>query len=205
MPMPMPRQVMCTRWREAPLFMIVLWEALLFQTMPNGVGLLGILISMAGLWWLAATGKHHAQTRYALPWIALAAFSTSVYSLSDKIASTQLPGFYTLLGFVTLGYLASFVALSVLNVRQTGHIAPPCRPAWGYVLVGGLFIGTAYALTINAMQVLPATHVVTFTNAGIMLMALLSLVLLRERENWVQHLLGAALVGAGLLVVGAAR
>lgn len=190
--------------RSSPL-LIVLWEALFFQTLPNGIALLGILLSLVGLWWLATTGKHHAQTRSALPWIVLAAIATSVYSLSDKVASTQLLGFYALLGFVTLGYLASFVTLSALNLYQIGRIVPACRPAWGYVLVGGLFIGTAYALVIHAMQTLPAAYVVTFTNAGIMLMALLSVVLLREREHWRQRLLGAALVGAGLLVLGVSR
>ncbi len=67
------------------------------------------------------------------------------------------------------------MGLSIVQYRETNHWIPAIRPAWMYILVGGLFIGTAYALVVRAMGELPASHVVSFTNAGIVLAVLLSI------------------------------
>lgn len=186
--------------RSSPL-LIVLWAWLLFDEIPGAVALLGIVISVTGLWWLASSGKH-GNARNALPWIILAAFCTSVYSLSDKVAVSYLHSLPAMLGYVSLGYSASFVLLSVLNYRQQGSVIPACRPPWRYLLPGGLFIGTAYALVIHVMQYLPAAYVVAFTNAGIVLASLFSIFVMREQEHWQQRLLGAMIISGGLLVLG---
>lgn len=186
--------------RSSPL-LIVLWAWLLFDEIPGVQALLGIVISVAGLWWLASSGRH-GNARAALPWIALAAFCTSIYSLSDKVAIGYLPSLPAVLGYVSSGYCASFVLLSVLNFRQHGSVIPLCRPPWRYVVPGGLFIGTAYALVIHVMQYLPAAYVVAFTNAGIVLASLFSIFVMREREYWQQRLTGALIISLGLLVLG---
>lgn len=189
--------------RSSPL-LILWWSWLLLGEVPSSIAMLGIVVSMMGLWWLATSGKDHAATRAALPWVVLAAVSTSIYSLSDKVAIAYLPSLASAIGFVSLGYLASFCLLSVLNWRQSGRVIPPCRPAWRYLLTGGLSIGTAYALVIQSMQYLPAAYVVSFSNTGIVLASLLSVVLLKEREHWQQRLLAAMVVGLGLLILGLA-
>lgn len=186
--------------RSSPL-LILLWSWLLFDETPSGTALLGIVISIIGLWWLAATGSQDKSTRSALPWVFLAALSTSIYSLSDKVAVNLLPTFTELLGFASLGYLASFALLSFVNFKQTGAVIPACRPAWRYLLPGGLFIGTAYALTIQAMLYLPAAYVVAFTNVGIVLASLLSILWLHERKHWKQRLLAVFIIVIGLGVL----
>lgn len=89
--------------------------------------------------------------------------------------------------------------LSYEQVRETGKWIPPRRPKWIYIIVGGLFIGTAYALVVRAMRDLPAAHVVSFTNAGIVLAVFLSIFVFKEQENWKQRLSGALIVSLGLL------
>ncbi len=188
--------------RSSPL-LIVLWAWLLFDQIPGAQALLGIVISVAGLWWLASSGKH-GNARNALPWIVLAAVSTSVYSLSDKVAIGYLPSLPAVLGYVSIGYSAAFMLLSVLNFRQHGRVIPPCRPPWRYVLPGGLFIGTAYVLVVQVMQYLPAAYVVALTNAGIALASLFSIFIMQEREHWQRRLLGAFTISLGLMVLGMA-
>jgi drug/metabolite transporter (DMT)-like permease len=51
------------------------------------------------------------------------------------------------------------------------------------------------------MNELPAAHVVSFTNAGIILAVVLSVFVFREREHWKQRILGALVVSSGLLLL----
>jgi uncharacterized membrane protein len=69
-------------------------------------------------------------------------------------------------------------------------------------LIGGLFIGTAYALVVRAMNELPAAHVVSFTNGGIVLAVLLSILLFGEREHWRYRLIGVLVISSGLVLLG---
>jgi phosphonate utilization associated putative membrane protein len=186
--------------RSSPL-LIALWSWLFFGADLSLAETVAIFVSVLGLWILAASSRG-GDARHALPWTLLAAFCTSFYSLSDKVAVGHLSGFAEQLGFITVGYAASFVGLSLLQRRHTGRWIPPMRPSWLYLLVGGLCIGVAYALVVRAMRELPAAHVVTFTNAGIVLAVLLSVSVFREREHWRQRLVGAGVVSIGLVLLG---
>jgi phosphonate utilization associated putative membrane protein len=186
--------------RSSPA-LIALWAWLLFdQTIPiNGV--VGIGISIIGLWIMAATSRGD-DTAHALPWAIIAAVGTSIYSLSDKVAVSFLPTFGAQLGFITVGYICSFLALTLAQWRTTGRPLPPQRPKWIYLVTGGLFIGTAYALVVRAMLELPASYVVAFTNSGIVLATLLSIGLLKEREQWQGRLIAAVIISCGLAILG---
>ena len=186
--------------RSSPI-LIGLWAWLFFSEDLSLWEILSISLSVFGLWMLAASSRH-GDARHALPWAAIAAFATSIYSLSDKVAVNYLPGFAEQLGFITVGYSASFVGLSVIQYKESGRWIPPVRPEWGYIIVGGLFIGTAYALVVRAMRELPAAHVVSFTNAGIVLAVVLSIFLFGERGHWQKRLLGSLVVSAGLGLLG---
>jgi len=189
--------------RSSPV-LIALWSMLLFGEDLVMQAWLGILISIIGLWMLALSARG-GETIHALPWALTAAFFTSVYSLSDKVAVAFLPSFPALLGFVTLGYLGAFLTLSLQNKHHNDRVIPIKRPAMKYLLPGGLFIGTAYALVIQAMQYLPAAYVVSFTNAGIVLANLLGLTLLKERQAWQWRLLSALIISVGLIILGSAK
>lgn len=182
--------------RSSPI-LIGLWAWLFFEESLSLLETLSIAISVAGLWVLAASSKN-GDSRHALPWAVTAAVATSIYSLSDKAAVVYLPGFAAQLGFITIGYAAAFIGLSIVQYKETKNWIPAARPALIYILVGGLFIGTAYALVVRAMRELPASHVVSFTNAGIVLAVLLSITLYRERVHWQKRLIGSLIVTVGL-------
>jgi phosphonate utilization associated putative membrane protein len=186
--------------RSSPV-LIALWSLFLLGEELSVQAWMGIMISISGLWLLALSARG-GDTVHALPWALMAAFFTSVYSLSDKLAVMSLPSFPALLGFVSIGYLGSFIALSIQNKRHHGQVIPVKRPAIKYLLPGGLFIGTAYALVIQAMQFLPAAYVVSFTNAGIVLANLLAITLLKQRHAWQQRLFSTLIITLGLFVLG---
>jgi uncharacterized membrane protein len=52
------------------------------------------------------------------------------------------------------------------------------------------------------MSELPAAHVVSFTNGGIVLAVLLSILLFGEREHWRHRVIGALVVSSGLVLLG---
>ena len=186
--------------RSSPI-LIVLWSWLIFSESVSLTELAAISVSVAGLWILAISSRR-GDARHALPWTVSAAFATSLYSMSDKVAVEYLPGFAEQLGFITVGYTVSFIGLSIVQRFETGNWMPASRPSWTQIVVGGLFIGTAYALVVRAMRELPAAHVVSFTNAGIVLAVLLSISVFRERDHWRQRLFAASVVSSGLLLLG---
>lgn len=157
-------------------------------------------VSVAGLLLLAATAWRKDGST-ALP--LAAALATSVYSLSDKAATAYLPTFGSLVGFVTVGYTASFVALTLHMRLKQGVWRPQRAPRLPHLLVAGAGIGLAYALVIHAMRDLPAAVVVTFTNAGIVMAGLLSMTLFRERAHWRMRLAGIAVTSLGLALLAA--
>lgn len=186
--------------RSSPA-LIALWAWLLFDQTISLSGIVGIGISILGLWFMALTSRGD-DTAHALPWATIAAIGTSIYSLSDKVAVSSLPTFGSQLGFITVGYICSFLALTLVQWKTTGNPLPPQRPKWIYLVSGGLFIGTAYALVVRAMLELPASYVVAFTNSGIVLATLLSIGLLNERTRWRSRLSAALIISFGLIILG---
>lgn len=185
--------------RSSPL-LIALWGSLLLGQIVDINGWLGIGISVAGLGLIASTARTTGDRR-ALPWALLAMLSTSIYSLSDQVATRHIDSFMGLVGFLSVGYLCAWLSLTLLLKRRTGSALPPRRIHAAAWLVGGLCIGLAYALVIHAMRTLPSAEVVTYTNAGIVLATLLSIFWFREREHWQRRMGGAVVVMLGLAVL----
>ncbi len=158
---------------------------------------MGIVISVLGLMILALTGRNGSD-RKALPWAVLAMLSTSVYSLSDKAATAHIQSFGGLLGFISFGYFAAWVVLTLDLRRSEGVWMPRQRLSWPLMLIGGLCVGLAYVLVIHAMRTMPAAVVVTFTNAGIVLATLASIVVFKERAFWQWRVVAAIVICGGL-------
>jgi len=185
--------------RSSPV-LIALWSALLFGERLPLTGWLGILISVAGVLALAWTARAGLTAR-AVPWALLAAFATSVYSTSNKSAVTAMPDYPVELGYVSIAILAAWLALTWENWCAHGHWRPrqmPTRRTW---IAGGLFIGNAYALTIHAMQYIPAAYAVAFTNAGIVLAGVIAMTVFGEREHWRQRLSAMLAICFGLVML----
>jgi phosphonate utilization associated putative membrane protein len=185
--------------RSSPL-LIALWSWLLFSDSLSFLESFAIVVGVLGLWLLAASSRK-GDARHALPWAGLAALGTSVYSISDKVAVEYLPGFAAQLGYISVGYACSFLTLTIIQKQETGRWTPLLRPHWALILVGGLCIGTAYSLVVRAMRDLPAAHAVSFTNSGIVLAVLLSIIVFKEREHWQARIIGSLVVSIGLIVL----
>jgi phosphonate utilization associated putative membrane protein len=185
--------------RSSPL-LIAVWGMLLFGDTLTVMIWAGIAISVAGLL-LMASGDNQGNERQAVPWALLAMFATSAYSISDKAATVSIESFRGLVGFVSVGYLTAWIALSLEHYRHTARWVPAARPAWYVILGGGLCVGLAYALVIHAMRFMPAAEAVAYTNAGIVLACLASIFIFRERHCWQRRLVGAGIILSGLLVM----
>lgn len=188
--------------RSSPL-LIAVWTWLLWGTTPNTLAAWGIGLSITGLCLLALTGSAQPHTVKALPWVALAALCTSIYSICDKLAVQKLVTFPATLAYVSLSYFMAFLVMSALNWQETRQWQPACRPHAILVLLGGLCIGTSYALVIQVMQLLDTATAVTFSNAGIVLVSMISIFVLKEREQWLKRLTAASLISTGLIVLSA--
>lgn len=189
--------------RSSPL-LIAIWTLLFFDQDIGRWGWTGISISVTGLYFMAMSSKQ-GDGRHAIPWALLAALCTSIYSLSDKVAVSYLPSFGSKMGFVTVGYLLAFLALSVTSRMETRQWLPRCRPKLRYLISGGLGLGTAYALVIHAMGWMPAAVAVAYTNAGIVIATVLSIFRFREMDSWRQRLGAVAVICLGLLVISVSR
>lgn len=188
--------------RSSPV-LIAVWSYWLFGEKLGSTVWIGMVVSVIGLIILAATSRNGSD-RIALPWAALAMLSTSVYSLSDKAASTHIESFGGLLGFISFGYFAAWAALTVqLRITEKRWV-PLQRLRPSLMVIGGLSVGLAYVLVIHAMRAMPAAVVVTFTNAGIVLATLASVILFRERTFWRWRVFAAIVVTTGLAFMASA-
>lgn len=189
--------------RSSPL-LIGIWSMWLFGE-SLGISAWGaMLVSVSGLVLLAATAWRN-DARAALSWAFTAALATSVYSLTDKAATAYLPSLSSVLGFITVGYGLSFVAISWMLYREHGSWRPARRPSLAVMLAAGLCIGLAYILVIHAMRGMSAAVVVAFTNAGIVIAGLLSLFVFNERAHWLPRLTGMCLITLGLILLAIFR
>lgn len=189
--------------RSSPL-LIALWSTVLFSESLGLAAWFGIAISMCGLLLMARTGRQGHDGR-AIPWALTAMLATSVYSLSDKAATGQMTSFGAVVGFITFGYLASWIAISISLRARIGRWTPQARISWPGMAIGGLCVGLAYALVIHAMRSFPAAEVVAYTNMGIVIASLLSIFWFKEKMYWKIRLLGGLIICLGLVVMSLAR
>jgi phosphonate utilization associated putative membrane protein len=189
--------------RSSPL-LIALWSTLFFSESFGLAVWLGIAVSIGGLFLMAVTSRQGHDGR-AIPWALAAMLATSVYSLSDKAAAGQMASFGAVVGFITVGYFASWIAISVSLRARTGRWRPPARIGLPAMVFGGLCIGLAYALVIHAMRYMPAAEAVAYTNAGIVIASALSIFWFREKLHWKMRLSGGLIICAGLLVIAFGR
>lgn len=188
--------------RSSPIF-IALIEVLIFDRSFPLISWCAISLAAFGLW-MIATSSHDGVSRLSRVWpyALFAALMTVVYSLSDKVATSNMQGIRSALGYVCVNYAISWGFLCFEQKRRTGRWIPSLVPTTSSLVIGTVGIGTAYALVIYAMRWLPAAYAVTLTNAGIVLTVLLGIVWLKEYEGWQKRALGAALIVIGLIIIG---
>lgn len=92
--------------------------------------------------------------------------------------------------------LLAMLAMTGRLRRSAGRWMPRARPGAMALLVGSLCVGLAYALVIHAMRAASA-GVVAYTNTGIVLATVMSLLVFRERMQWRQRAVAAGVICAG--------
>ncbi|MDP4029058.1 MAG: DMT family transporter [Gallionella sp.] len=196
-----PASVVYPIVRSSPLFIAIV-ETLFFGLSFPLLSWFAIMVAAVGLW-LIATSAHDSTSRLsrAWPYALFAAFMTALYSMSDKVAASNMQGLNAALGYVCVNFAISWVFLSLEQKMSDRRWAPGTMPSILSLIIGTFGVGTAYALVIYSMRWLPAAYAVALTNAGIVLSVLLGVAWLKEYEGWRQRITGACLVVAGLIVV----
>lgn len=186
--------------RAAPVLIVALVALLVFGERPGGAGWAGLGLTVVGLGLLAWSARAGGSTG-ALPWLALAALGTTVYTLSDRAAVVLLPDLPSRFGYVSIAMVPVFVLLSVVNARRFGQWLPPARPSWWLLLLAALSLGPSYTLVIHVISFIPVAHAYALTNAGIVLAVLLALFWRGERSHVGWRLTAALVVVTGLSLV----
>lgn len=185
--------------RSSPL-LIALWTSMFMGEQLGIYSWLGILVSVIGLF-LMSRMDPNATDRRALPWAMAAMLCTSVYSITDKSATAYLTNFASVVGFISIGYLMSFISITLLMRFTEGNWMPKARIKLPTMVLGGICVGLAYALVVHAMRYLPSAEVVAYTNSGIVIATLASIYIFKERYAWRRRLLSAAIICTGLGVM----
>lgn len=185
--------------RSAPL-LIALIGVIVVGDRPSSLGWAGIVLSTVAILLLGWSARH-GETRGALLPAGLATCGTTVYSLADKLAVTQLPSYGAQLGYVSGAYLGAWILYTLWLRRQRGGWVPQQRPRTLPLLVGALFIGSAYTLVVGTMRVLPAAYAVALSNLGIVVAAFLSVFLFNEREHAARRLIWATTLAGSLALI----
>lgn len=187
--------------RSAPLLIALVGVAVVGERL-SPLGWTGIVASTVAILLLGASGRH-GKARGALLPAALAACATTVYSLADKMAVTQLPSYQAQLGYVSASYLGSWILYTLWLRQRHGRWRPGQHPGALPLLIGALFIGSGYGLVIGTMRVIPAAYAVALSNLGIVVAAFLSVFVFGEREHATQRLIWATVLAASLLLIAA--
>lgn len=188
--------------RSAPLLIAIVETTIFGHSFPL-ISWAAILLAAVGLW-LIATSSHDGISRLskAWPYAMFAASMTVIYSLSDKVAASNMHGISSALGYVCVNFAISWLFLCLEQKWRTHWWVPTKLPTTIALTIGTIGVGTAYALVIYAMHWLPAAYAVTLTNAGIVFTVLLGVLWLKEKEGWRKRVAGATLVVGGLIVIG---
>ncbi|WP_417221959.1 EamA family transporter [Amphritea sp.] len=185
--------------RSSPL-LIALWSVLLLGEELGSWAWLGIIVNVIGLLILASSSGSATDKR-ALPWAMVAMLGTSAYSLSDKAAVANLDSFGAIVGFISVGYCCTWLAMTLTLYRQTGGWRPAQCISPLALLLGGLCIGLAYALVVFAMKQMPSAVVVAYSNGGIIIASLVSIIFFREYVAWRQRILAAFIILIGIVMI----
>ena len=203
----------------APAFLTI-WATLFLSQPPSAVGLAGILVLVAGLITVGASGAPTAGSFRDLSGVGLALFvalSISVYSVIDGAAVQFAPAVpYTALVFaLTTLAMAPFVLLPARSRNLDGSskdgegLSGP-RRAWAAWLAGwpkmtliGLMSLAAYALVLIVYSFVPVSYAGAIREVSVVFAALAGWRWLGEGFGR-RRLAGSAVIFAGIVIIALA-
>ena len=189
----------------APMFLLI-WSGLVLRERLTAWGIAGVALIAVGLYLanlsrLGDWSEPWRALRRASPrWALAAGFFTSLYTAVDKVGIRGVyPLLYTYLAFVTTTLWLT--PLTLLRVGWQGLRRELSASRWAAPLAG-LTTLAAYALVLYAMQLgTPAGYAGAVREVSVVLGAGIGVWFLRERGGPVR-VVGAALVAAGVVVIG---
>jgi phosphonate utilization associated putative membrane protein len=185
--------------RSSPLPIALLSAGFLQESLTPQVWV-GIVVSVLGLFLMSGSLKD-SKERGALVWAFIAMMCTCCYSITDRAGTQNLTQFSSFLGYLSFGYFLAWLTLTLEMKLSQGMWIPRSRPPTAMILMGGIFVGLAYALVIYAMQFMPVAVAVAYSNAGIVLACLISIVAFKESHAWPRRLSAALIICIGLFII----
>ena len=189
----------------APVFLL-LWSGLVLRERLTAWGIAGVALIAVGLYLanlsrLGAWSEPWRALRRAAPrWALAAGFFTSLYTAVDKVGIRGVePLLYTYLALATTTLWLT--PLTFLRVGWQGLKRELIASRWAAPLAG-LTTLAAYALVLYAMQLgTPAGYAGAVREVSVVLGAGIGVWIFRESGGPVR-IVGAALVAAGVVVIG---
>lgn len=162
----------------------------------TGIGALGILLLVAGIWLTARPGSRSIRLDgltlfFALGTSAFIAAYTLVDGLGARLSASASA--YAGALFVLDGLFMIIVAL----VTRGPKVFVQVLPSWKSGVTAALFSGGAYWIVIWAMSLAPIAAVAALRETSILFVMLMSAYFLKEKVT------GLRLLGAVLIVLGA--
>lgn len=198
--------------RSFPILVVTLGGLLLGEC-PSLLGLLGVLLVVAGCFvlpWQRFTrgpdGFCLANYRSAsIAWALGSASCTAIYSILDKIAATSMSqaqgsSMFDKMNYVYIQNLISWVALAI-GARFAKHKSAPVMNGRAF-FCGAIFL-ISYSLILLALSTDPVAYVVSFRQFSIVLATIVSMLWIERSFTW-PRLIGASTIFAGVLIIGLA-
>lgn len=192
--------------RSSPVLVTIVAFLLLDEEISN-LGILSILIIFLGVYILHLkdlTIKNllgpinylkTGSSKYAL----LAAFGTTVYSISDKIGvNTVNPILYSFwLGF----FITTMLTVTTVYRKGTKIIKQELRGAIPTIAFSGILMKGGYMLVLYAMSLAQVSYILALRQISIVLGALLGVFLLGEKYGKIR-IIGSVIIFIGAYILG---
>ncbi|MCX6757980.1 MAG: EamA family transporter [Candidatus Nomurabacteria bacterium] len=149
----------------------------LIHEIPSILGILGIILIIAGVYLLLKKRGEHMKSKPEL-WMIITTIGIAIGSTLDKISvSASTPVFYSFMN--TLG--ASIVFIILMRIyKQHGELKKmKGNLFWQFMLVG-IFQAISYTASMFAFAKGPTSYVLAIRGGGYIIAALWGLIVLRE-------------------------
>ena len=124
---------------------------------------------------------------------AIAAILAGAAGIMDKLALSRIP--------LVIYAVPLYVVPALLGIFWTKTDVPRIKAAFkrnaAAIALAGIFSMASYLVYLLALSALPLSQVIVLFNTNVVLTAILGMVILGEKGDWKQKLLGALLAFAG--------
>jgi drug/metabolite transporter (DMT)-like permease len=192
--------------RSSPLF-VAMFAVMLLGEKISGWGIVGILLIVLGVYMLHLKSfsmkeilrpfksLREESSKYAL----VAAFGTTVYSLSDKIGVTNVsPILYSFwLGI----FIPGLMTIPIIRIRGVSTIVREARSSFLKVISAGFLMRGGYLIILVAMSFVEVSYILALRQVSVVLGAILGVIVLKEKYGKVRFL-SSLLIFIGVSILG---